>query len=615
MMRLARRSISMTTMLISCFSLVVVLGVGSVMYIGLSSASHNSKEMLRELSQMTMTTVANQVYGHLSPVTTQLTYLSDILQQGKIDPEDDFEVGTLINGAMATTPQVVGMVYIRADKTLVSAQRQDNLIMSENWRQSSWVTQWLDKAPDIYGVTWLEPRMSPRLGRTVIPVAVPLHDGHQYLGTLLAAVDIREISLFLASLSEQINRVIFILDGSHHVLAHPGLFDIGGYRSTLSQPLPSVEQFNDVYLKGVYEQKKSEQSWLSVPGMHSHYTTENGQGVLYIYQQISGFGPEPWKLGMYVREDQLPPVLSRLQRYLVVSGILLLVVLLVTWLISNRIGGKIRSLAKGMDSVHGGRLDQAKYLPVSRIREVDQVARAYNVMLDNIRQHQLAQRLLGQFVPEAVAMQLVKEGGEIPPRQTVATILFCDLEGFSTLTQQMGPSRLVSVLNAYFSLLVDLIEAQGGIITQFQGDAILATFNVPNPQVDHAQRALRAAKAILEALVDTRFEGEKLQCRIGINTGEVVAGSVGAPDRRNYTVHGDAVNMAARLEQMNKSYNSYLLVAESTYALLQDLDWECMGSVQLRGHLGEMNIYRPAGWDVVKPPVSSLAPPDASGWQ
>ncbi|PPC75899.1 hypothetical protein C4K68_18160 [Pokkaliibacter plantistimulans] len=593
MSRLRTRCISITTLLISSFSLVVVLGIGSVLYLGLTNASHNSREMLGELTQMTMTTVVNQVYGHLSPVNTQLTYLTDIIQDGKVDATNDTEIGTLINGAMATTPQVVGMVLIRPDKSLISAQREDNLVVSEDWRHSGWVTQWLNRAPMMYGVTWMEPRLSQRLGRTVIPVAVPLHDGRRYLGTLLAAVDIREISLFLAALSEQINRTIFILDDQHRVLAHPALFDIGGYRSTIDHPLPTIDQLKDPLLGGIYQADEGKRGWMQVPGLHSHYLQRDGQGVLYVYQDISGYGPGAWTLGMYVTESQLPPVISRLQRYAAFGAGSMLLALMITGLVGRRIGGKIRQVARRMDGIHGARLEKAQYLPSSYIREVNQVARAYNVMLDDMRQHQLAQRLLGQYVPEAIAMQLVKEGGEISPRQCTATILFCDLEGFTGLTQRMPATRLVSVLNAYFSLLVEIIEQEGGIITQFQGDAILATFNVPNEQPDHAQRALRAAKSILTALSHMRFEGEALQCRIGINTGDVVAGSVGAPDRRNYTVHGDAVNMAARLEHLNKEYGSRLLVAESTYKLAPDLNWESVGRVQLRGHQGQVEVFRP----------------------
>ncbi|MDH3448108.1 MAG: adenylate/guanylate cyclase domain-containing protein, partial [Gammaproteobacteria bacterium] len=151
--------------------------------------------------------------------------------------------------------------------------------------------------------------------------------------------------------------------------------------------------------------------------------------------------------------------------------------------------------------------------------------------------------------------------------------------------------RIVDVLNAYFSRMVEILELHGGVVTQFQGDAILATFNVPLSDPEHARNAVVAAQAMLTSVAGSEYAGEKLKIRIGINTGSVVAGAIGASGRLNYTVHGDAVNLAARLESLNKDYHTRLLVAESTAAQIPDLDFEPVGETAVRGQTGTIKIY------------------------
>jgi len=169
--------------------------------------------------------------------------------------------------------------------------------------------------------------------------------------------------------------------------------------------------------------------------------------------------------------------------------------------------------------------------------------------------------------------------------------LFCDIEGFTQLTETLGPVKIVNVLNAFFSAMVDILEQHDGVVTQFQGDAILATFNVPVADTNHARNAIQAAQEMLDCVADNKFDGETLNIRIGINTGSVVAGAIGAKGRLNYTVHGDAVNLAARLEALNKEYGSRLLIAESTVSRARDLDLSRIGEVTVRGQTKSINLF------------------------
>jgi len=204
---------------------------------------------------------------------------------------------------------------------------------------------------------------------------------------------------------------------------------------------------------------------------------------------------------------------------------------------------------------------------------------------------------LSRFVPKEVVRRVraseqgvVAGEGEV----AVATILFTDIEGFTTLSQSMDPTQLIHTLNEYFSVVAEPIERHGGTITQFQGDAILASFNLPEPEPDHAGHAVQAAIEIQALLQRHRFgDGIELRSRIGINSGTVVGGLVGTGNRLGYTLHGDDVNLAARLEQMNKEYGTRIIVSDSTAQLAGRgrFAFRPLGEVRTRGRSGPTTIY------------------------
>lgn len=208
-----------------------------------------------------------------------------------------------------------------------------------------------------------------------------------------------------------------------------------------------------------------------------------------------------------------------------------------------------------------------------------------------------AARDLSRFVPEEVAKQVIhSEEGATTGKGEVkeTTILFTDIEGFTSISEKLSPEQLIKALNEYFTLVAQPIEEFGGVINQFQGDAILATFNAPKPHPDHASNAVRAALEIQKRLDGVEFEpGVAFNTRIGINTGPVVGGLVGSGDRVGYTVHGDNVNLTARLEQLNKDYDTRIIVSESTRSLVtaDTCHFKDLGDARLRGLKRPVRIF------------------------
>ena len=209
-----------------------------------------------------------------------------------------------------------------------------------------------------------------------------------------------------------------------------------------------------------------------------------------------------------------------------------------------------------------------------------------------VRQLAVIREVFGKYVPSSVAAQIVAEHGELAPTHATATILYSDIEAFTSIAETMPPEQVVQMLNEYFPAVIEPVERHGGIVNQFQGDAMLITFNVPVADTAHADHAVCAAIEMQQAVDGKQFAGVQLKTRIGIATGKVIAGNVGSGDRINYTVHGDAVNLAARLEQLNKEHGTRILVSADTVALLEgDYRLEAMGAMEVRGKSAPVEIF------------------------
>ncbi|MDA0997855.1 MAG: adenylate/guanylate cyclase domain-containing protein [Proteobacteria bacterium] len=194
------------------------------------------------------------------------------------------------------------------------------------------------------------------------------------------------------------------------------------------------------------------------------------------------------------------------------------------------------------------------------------VARAQRAFQRAAQEHSAAEDL-SRFVSKEVAARITSSDRQIQPgdgEERVATVLFTDIEGFSTVSEKMSAKQLAVTLNEYFGAMGEVIDANGGVVTLFEGDLMLITFNAVLDDAAHAVNAVKCALAIQGVANSRTFNGVRLPTRCGINTGEIAVGAVGAKDRLVFTVHGDNVNIAARLEQLNKQYGTYIMLAEAT---------------------------------------------------
>ncbi|CAN5920296.1 hypothetical protein BH11PSE3_BH11PSE3_41020 [soil metagenome] len=277
-----------------------------------------------------------------------------------------------------------------------------------------------------------------------------------------------------------------------------------------------------------------------------------------------------------------------------VVGIASIGVLISAYSVTRSLLGPIRTLSKAMVRVAAG--DLSERVPVTSNDEVGELTGRFNTMVEGLRERERIRETFGRYVDESVAATILeREGaGVLAGEMREATILFTDIAGFTTIAEYLTPEELVSALNDYLETVLEPIRRHGGVVNTFIGDGLFASFNMPLACPDHPCAAVRAAIDIQRAVGSRTFGdmgsglggdlGVAFATRIGISTGQVIGGSVGAGQRVAFTLLGDTVNLAARLEQLNKEYGTRILVSESTREACGDqFVFQPLGSVAVRG--------------------------------
>jgi adenylate cyclase len=273
-----------------------------------------------------------------------------------------------------------------------------------------------------------------------------------------------------------------------------------------------------------------------------------------------------------IRSEQTQAVL--------ISAIVTLLAAIVGLIFANLVSGgiirSVRQLLEGTRAVEAGQLDQS--IEVTTGDEIGQLAAAFNRMVVQLRDNQRVRETFGKYIDPRVVEGLIDRPTltAAEGQRRVMTVLFCDLKGFTSLSEGMTPQGLVKVMNRYLSIMSEPIRTNRGIIDKYIGDGIMAYWGPPFvDEADHARFACLAAMEMIERITTLRQEipellgvrgtpMEKCDLRIGVATGEALVGSIGSDVMMSYTVMGDVVNLASRLEGVNKTYGTRNLVSERT---------------------------------------------------
>lgn len=232
--------------------------------------------------------------------------------------------------------------------------------------------------------------------------------------------------------------------------------------------------------------------------------------------------------------------------------------------------------------------------------ELGHLARRFNRMARELEEKEAIRVTLHKFVNQDVASLLIsadKDDPRLSGELRLATVLFTDIEGFTRLSETISPVQLIDVLNEYFDTVSKIIRKYDGLVLNYNGDSVYAVFNVPTDDPDHAANALHCALEIQSTLASLNFSGGiTLPTRIGLNSGPVVAGLVGTDHRLEYSVYGDVVNVASRLEHMNKELGTSVLASASTARLAWGLNGTSLafkprGEKAVRGKMNSIEVF------------------------
>jgi len=571
-----RRRIPMVAVLGAAFSLVAV--VSSVAYFFLLyGAAITTENMLHDRTRRLVEDEVQRVRTLLDPVAEKIELLAVLVSAPHLQRTASDEIAEVLNLTVNRMPGVAIAEFYGSDgrvhRVIRASDGSTQYIEALQAEQSLPLLEAIDRRAGPKTL-WGQPRWSSTAGQTVIDLGAPIYgaDG-SYVGTLVIALAISQLSDRTSDANSISNGASFIIVGHDKVLAHHRLNDPRGLGLSEQKPLPRIDEVEDAVLAAIWNEPAQNMWFDGDVRSLGHVAEMGGKKWLFVHRIVSGYGPDPWFVGRYFPIEEVTGALSNLAWGAIVGAGSLVFAFLLAVAISLKVGrliGTITSAAKAIGRLQFG---QVYYQP-SRVSEIDDAGYS----LDRARD---ALNWFGAYVPKSLIRRIMEAGeAGLVSRKQLVTVMFTDIVQFSQLTRNMPGDEVADLLNHHFTLLGACIERERGVVDKFIGDAVMAVWGGIGGLVGHADSAVRAALAIARALEDDdvarRHEGRPpIRVRIGIHSGPVVAGNIGSADRVNYTVVGDTVNVAQRLEQVAKEFMVTdevvtVLVSTDTIAALKD---------------------------------------------
>ena len=408
----------------------------------------------------------------------------------------------------------------------------------------------------------------------------------------------RRLSELISDLETDFGANAFILYGKDQVLAHPMLaFGHPGLSRTL--PLPKQGSFGDPVLVSMWDEQPVgfffDETVIAGPG--TRFVRFGEESYIILYREPDGYTDRAMIIGTHLPALDILSEIYRLRWAIILCLVISVFSAATAALIGHKIAGPVRRLSEGAKKVHDFDLATVERIPGSFFRELNDAASSFNSMLDGLKWFE-------RYVPKALVRRLIQIDRDDALHSTYreVAIMFTDIENFTSHTENMAAPAVAEFVNEHFTMLTRCVEDEGGTIDKYIGDTMMAIWGAPEEQPDLADRACRAALAIQlavrrqnEAL--TASDGARLRFRIGLHIGRVMVGNIGSPGRINYTVVGDPVNVAERLEELGKQLGrtqddvNILVSGTLRSSLLTAFDLTHLGPQQLRGRTEQVEVY------------------------
>ncbi|MFN3497413.1 MAG: adenylate/guanylate cyclase domain-containing protein, partial [Pannonibacter indicus] len=572
--------------------------------------------LLNDKAILTIQSMERQVRGHLDQVEDAAVALKRLFDEGMMKPEASEQTLADLSAAAAANGRLSVILIRDLRGNSFGIFKADN---GKLWpfKEAADVP---GRAPD--SLPRLEPSSRPVWGPLVTHptgvyanVTVPLLRDGQTVAYLTAATSLASIGEAVRALDEGPDTTTFVLTSGGDVLVHSDQHLLITGTAPATAPPASLEDFGDPVLSGIATGRRyatfqrAADLGIEVIGINAA-----AQEFILMRVPVSGYSPEPWIIGQYFRATSVSREIQRVSGSALVGVAAIVIgVLIAVWL-GRRVARPLRLLAAQSEHVGRLALDEVTPLPRSRVKEVDQVALAFNAMVIGLK-------AMNTYVPRSLFRKLMRIGLDQAAlaREAELSILFTDIMGFTSLSESLTASETAAMLNEHFAILVAAVEEEGGTVDKFIGDGMMAFWGAPDARADHALAAARTAQKIGHAImVQNRQRREQgltpVRVRVGLHSGPVVVGNVGALDRWNYTIVGDAVNVCERLQSLGREFAGeedviILVSGETVCQLPQDACVQRVGQQQLRGRSGDIEVWR---LDVHGKVLSAMPAEDAS---
>jgi adenylate cyclase len=588
-----RKGLPIVAYLVFGVSALVIASIGGVLLVTLSVASRNTFELLEDKSRLLITGVAQQVRLFVEPAGAQVEALARLIERGRLDPHDPMRLFDALQAGLAASPHVRSVVFLDPSGWLMAAVRARGGPRPEvaDWRHDlagrAAVGEALGRARrEAY---WGPPVYLKDPGFTVVNLRRPVVVKGEVKGVIASTISVRELSRFVTGLESELGQNAFVLYERDRVLAHSALAqkfpDLG-----VERPLPGITEIGDPVLFNIWREGWGEQRLAGdVPG---HSGRVGDARYIYLYKSLKAPMDPHWLVGSYFADEALDAPLDRLTLAAGLGLLALIAAVIVALLLGRRVSRPIADLAATASAIRTLDLEDIEPLRRSRLKEIDQAAIAFNAMVR-------ALRVFAVYLPRPIVQGLISRGvaASLMSERREVSVLFTDIVDFTARTEGLDATETADFLNHHFGLLTVCIEAEDGMVDKFIGDAMMALWNGIEDQDDHAARAVRAARAIAQAVRrDNAGRAVPVQLRMGLHSGPVVVGNIGSSNRMNYTVVGDTVNVAQRIEALGKDLlpeeDIAVVLSETTVAALPpDLPVRALGRHRLRGRDEPLELF------------------------
>ncbi len=592
----ARFQIRLSHGLLIGFGGLVLLAVATVLALGLWAARQNTITLLQDKGEATLAVVVARIADYLEPAEHQLIHLARQIEGGALDAADDAVLGRHLSGALAATPQVRALVFVRTDDSMLFALRREDGI---DLQRLSIADQPLivgarEAGRERLGLEWGELYRPDSLETSLLNLRYPIRREGVYLGLLAATVRVDTLSAALRQTAEALGGGAFVVYGDDKVLAHPRLVralpGLGPER-----PLPTVADLGDARLAAMLAAARRVPADRFERDTGIRLLAHAGREIALLTERTTRYGETPWLVGVHLPAAALTDEVGRLRWAGLAGALVLLAALVVAWLFARGLNRPLGRLARAAEQVRAFTLAEVPVLPGSRFKEISSADEAFNAMVRGLRWFET-------YVPRHLVHRLVGQGDDVglASEARELTVMFTDIAGFTALSERLSAEETAAFLNEHFALLATAIEAEGGTIDKFIGDSVMAFWGAPEAMADHAARACRAALAIRRAIeadnARRRTAGRaEIRVRIGLHGGPVVVGNIGAPGRINYTIVGDVVNTANRIESLGKDGEPYEVAIHASAATIDaagpGVDARAVGVRTLPGRAGGVEVF------------------------